>query len=179
MTTSREMITPPRIICISYEGNMNATKRYDALSKKILSNKGILANIMLACVDEYRFATVGDIVNKYIEGDPRRDVPVLETPITTQIVGSANELSTQEEGRTTFDIRFVASVPGNKDNIYLMLGVEAQNNMNPGYPLLKRGSFYCARMLSAQYGSVFVKSDYGDMAVSVPAERTGIHNQRV
>ena len=152
---------------ISDEQLATGKKRYDALCKQILSNKGVLANIMLGCVEEYRFATVEDIVNKYIEGEPSRDVPILETPPTTQIAGNTNEVTSSEEGRTTFDIRFVALIPDKKDNMYLMLGVEAQNNMYPGYPLLKRGSFYCCRMVSSQYGKIFVKSDYGKVRKAV------------
>ena len=143
------------------EDNDKSPKRYDAVSKQILSNKGILANIMLACVDEYRNSSIDDIINRYIEGDPRNDVPVLETPTVTKISGGTNEASSPEEGRTTFDIRFVALIPNKPEGMYLMIGLEAQNKANPGYPLLKRGSFYCGRMLSSQYGSVFVKSDYG------------------
>ena len=145
-------------------------KRYDALCKQILSNKGVLANIMQGCVDEYKFIAVEDIVNKYIEGEPSRDVPILETPPTTQIVGGSNELASNKEGRTTFDVQFAALIPGKtdpKENMHLMLGIEAQNNMYPGYPLLKRGSFYACRMVASQYGKIFVKSDYGKVRKAV------------
>jgi hypothetical protein len=30
----------------------------------------------------------------------------------------------------------------------------------PGYPLTKRGIYYCARMISEQYGTVFTKEEY-------------------
>ena len=33
-------------------------------------------------------------------------------------------------------------------------------SVNPGYPLLKRAVYYCGRMISSQYGTVFVKSHY-------------------
>lgn len=29
-------------------------------------------------------------------------------------------------------------------------------SVNPGYPLLKRAVYYCGRMISSQYGTVFV-----------------------
>ena len=38
--------------------------------------------------------------------------------------------------------------------------MKAQNDFNPGYPLLKRAVYYCGRMISSQYGTVFVKSHY-------------------
>ena len=35
-----------------------------------------------------------------------------------------------------------------------------QSDYYPGYPLLKRGIFYCGRMISVQSGTVFTKSHY-------------------
>ena len=45
--------------------------------------------------------------------------------------------------------------------IELINNFEAQNDFHPGYPLLKRGIYYCSRMISSQHGTVFTKSDYG------------------
>ena len=42
----------------------------------------------------------------------------------------------------------------------LSINLGAQNDFNPGYPLLKRAVYYCGRMISSQYGTVFVKSHY-------------------
>ncbi len=140
-------------------------KRYDALCKKILSEKGILANIMTGCVPEYRSASVADIVNRYIEGIPEIGVPILETPLATQISGDSTEFSSEEEGRTTYDVCFsaLAPVPGSREMIQLLLNLEAQNDSYPGYPILKRAAFHCGRMISSQYGKVFVKSEYGKL----------------
>ena len=38
--------------------------------------------------------------------------------------------------------------------------MEAQNQFYPGYPLVKRGIYYCCRMISSQYGTVFTGSHY-------------------
>lgn len=46
------------------------------------------------------------------------------------------------------------------ERIQLIINLEAQNDFNPGYPLLKRAVYYCGRMISSQYGTVFVKSHY-------------------
>jgi len=135
-------------------------KRYDALCKKILSEKGILANIMAACVPEYRSSSISEIVNHYIEGTPELGVPILEMPITTQISGDTTEEVSENEGRKTYDIRFSAIAPKGSGYIQLLLNIEAQNNIYPGYPLLKRASFHCGRMISSQYGSIFTKSHY-------------------
>ena len=38
--------------------------------------------------------------------------------------------------------------------------MEAQNDFYPGYPLIKRGIYYCCRMISSQYGREFTGSHY-------------------
>ena len=40
-------------------------------------------------------------------------------------------------------------------SIALIINVEAQNDFYPGYPLIKRGIYYCSRMISSQYGREF------------------------
>ena len=42
----------------------------------------------------------------------------------------------------------------------MIINVEAQNDFYPGYPIIKRGIYYCARMISSQYGTVFTNSHY-------------------
>lgn len=42
----------------------------------------------------------------------------------------------------------------------LILLVEAQNALRPGYPLIKRAIYYCSRMISSQYGVEFSHSQY-------------------
>ena len=62
-----------------------------------------------------------------------------------------------------YDIRFYAKAPGEDGLISLIINVEAQNRYDPGYPLLKRALYYCSRMISAQYGTEFTKSEYGNI----------------
>lgn len=42
----------------------------------------------------------------------------------------------------------------------LIINVEAQNNFYPGYPVIKRGIYYCSRMVSSQYGIEFENAHY-------------------
>lgn len=44
--------------------------------------------------------------------------------------------------------------------IRLIINIEAQNDFYPGYPLIKRGIYYCSRMISSQYGTEFTRSHY-------------------
>ena len=96
-----------------------------------------LAQIMNDCVNEYSDCTVDDIIEKYIEGT------------------------------LFYDVRFDAIAPKAEDSaepekvIRLIINVEAQTKFKPGYPLTKRAIYYCSRMISAQHGPIFTKSEYG------------------
>lgn len=136
---------------------------YDAACKRLLSEKIILAWIMKSCLEEYRDCEVDEIAEKYIEGQPQvAEVAVApdESNQTTRIHGSGNEDASLTEGTVTYDIRFLALAPVSGELIRLIVNVEAQNDFYPGYPLIKRGIYYCSRMISAQYGTEFTESHY-------------------
>ena len=119
---------------------------------------------MKSCLEEYADCQVQEIVEKYIEEKPQiGEVPVApdEREDTPLIQGTGVEGTSITEGRVSYDIRFTAAVPSEKEKIGLLLNVEAQNKFHPGYPLIKRGIYYCCRMVSSQYGTVFTKSHYG------------------
>ena len=134
---------------------------YDAACKRVLSEKAILARIMKACLEEYKDCDVKDIEEKYIEGQPQVSaIPVLPDEDGTIISGMDTEDKSVHEGTVTFDIRFRAIVPDSGERIGLIINVEAQNDFYPGYPLVKRGIYYCGRMISSQYGREFTGSHY-------------------
>lgn len=129
---------------------------------------------MKGCVDEYSECSVDEIAEKYIEGTPEVGtvgVHVDDTnrlPRTLEVItGSNNEDSTLTEGTVHYDVRFDAIAPtsahdaASQDVIRLIINVEAQTAFNPGYPLTKRAIYYCSRMISAQHGPIFKKSEYG------------------
>jgi len=78
----------------------------------------------------------------------------------TIINGMDTEDKSVREGTVTYDIRFRAIVPSSEEQIALMINVEAQNDFYPGYPLVKRGVYYCCRMISSQYGREFTGPHY-------------------
>lgn len=134
---------------------------YDAACKRVLSEKAILARIMKACLAEYRDCPVRDIEEKYIEGQPQvSSVPVLPDEEGSVISGLDTEDKSVHEGTVTYGIRFRAIAPDSGELIGLIVNVEAQNNFYPGYPLTKRGVYYCSRMISSQYGREFTGSHY-------------------
>ena len=65
-----------------------------------------------------------------------------------------------QEHTTLYDILFYAALPDSTEKIGLFINVEAQNRYYPGYPLVKRGIYYCSRMLSAQFGRDFADGQY-------------------
>lgn len=77
-----------------------------------------------------------------------------------QIKGAKTEDSTIKEGTVTYDIRFYAVAPQTGEMIRLIINVEAQNDFYPGYPIIKRGIYYCSRMVSSQYGVEFTGSHF-------------------
>ncbi len=131
--------------------------RYDAACKRLLSEKSILARIMRRCVPEYLNCSVEDIEKRYIEGTPQvGEVPVFPDGQSPIIRGQDTSDKSVSEGTVTYDIRFQALIPGTDDRLSLIINIEAQNKYNPGYPLTMRGIYYCARMISSQYGQEFV-----------------------
>lgn len=136
---------------------------YDAACKRLLSEKIILAWIMKNCIQEYRDCSVNEIAEKYIDGRPQAaEVPTApdETNAAPMICSWGSEDTSMTEGTVTYDIRFTASVPASEEQIRLIINVEAQNDFYPGYPLIKRGIYYCSRLISSQYGTEFTESHY-------------------
>ena len=138
----------------------------DEECKKVLANKIILAWIMKNAVEEYRDLDVNEIAERYMEGTPviaqmavHRDVSDKEASMCIHGEDTADKTIT--EGTVYFDIRFRAILPSNGEYITLLMNVEAQNDFYPGYSLVRRGIYYCCRMISGQYGTEFEGAKYG------------------
>lgn len=136
-------------------------KAYDEACKRVLSERGIMAHILKACTEEFKDCDLQDIAQRYIQGEPSIGrIAVEPEAISPRIENEQTEDKSGTEGTVYYDIRFhaVAAIDGKR--IQLIINLEAQNDFNPGYPLLKRAVYYCGRMISSQYGTVFVKSHY-------------------
>ena len=136
--------------------------QYDAVCKRLLSQKIILAWIMKSCLEEYRDCDVKEIAEKYIEGQPQVGEMAVAPDETnaTKVRGLSNVDATRTEGTITYDIRFLAAAPSNGELIQLIINVEAQGKFYTGYPLIKRAIYYCSRMISAQHGTEFIHDEY-------------------
>ena len=137
-------------------------KQYDAVCKKILAEKIILAWIMKYTMKEYRTYEVQEIVKKFIIGQPQVGEVAVRPDETNapKITGVGVEDGSVTEGTVTYDIQFRAILPRRKKVQQMIINVESQKDFYPGYPLIKRGIFYGARMISSQYGTVFTKARY-------------------
>lgn len=129
--------------------------KYDTQVKKVLANKIILAWILKYTVKEFSEYSISDI-EKCIEGTPEIALVPIEAGLTNaeKITGLNTEDAILNEGKVTFDIRFYVILP-NGEHTKIIINVEAQKDSEPGYDLVTRAVFYCARLLSAQLGQEF------------------------
>ena len=148
----------------SLSSGINAAREkadYDAACKRLLSEKIILAWIMKSCLTEYRDTDVREIAGTCIEGPPYiAEVPVSPDETGPMIHGMGQARTSPTEGSVYFDIYFNALLPGSEESVQLIINVEAQSDYYPGYPIAKRGIYYCGRMISAQAGTIFDKSHF-------------------
>lgn len=122
-------------------------EQYDAICKKLLSEKMVLAWILKETVDEFRNYDISYIVNNCLEkGEGSR------------IIGMNTESTNVTEGDIRYDFCFKAK----GENGEVIVDVEAQNYTSAvTYPLIKRASYYCARLISSQKNTEFSGMDYG------------------
>lgn len=156
--------------------------QYDEAAKRLLAQKSLLALILKYTTEEFQEMTEEEI-EECIEGapeissisvDPEEHMPRTEPACEPgnsggkaaeqlehprEIQGLSNESVIAGEGKVTYDIRFVVYRPGKIQKIKLMINIEAQKKWNPGYEIVTRGIFYCARMISGQKHTEFEHSD--------------------
>ena len=190
---------------VSWLVRANRTEaRYDAVCKRMLFEKAVLAWILRECTDECRGLDVSKIARGCI-GERLFDTAVaglsddagdagegLNSGEAPRIYGLRNEDTRVQEGSVFYDMLFrvdvpvrdgthvvgMAGAPGIADGVSresprlpgtfprsgpfasLLVNVEAQADFYPGYPIMARAQYYCARLLSAQHGVEFTKSHY-------------------
>lgn len=77
-----------------------------------------------------------------------------------RVEGMNTESNSIQEHTIYYDIRLPAFLPESNEWGRLILNLEIQLDDTPGYPIVKRGFYYCGRMISEQYGTVFVDEHY-------------------
>lgn len=141
-----------------------ASASKDVQAKTLLRYKTIAAHILKGCVREFENISIKDIKEKYIQKesfDETREIYGYTSDAPEKIKGVSNEDAVSKEGTVFFDLVFYAYLPNEDTLTKFIINLEPQNKFNPGYPLVKRGVYYGARLISAQYGTEFTSSDYG------------------
>lgn len=100
-------------------------------------------------------------MNEHAMNEHAMSIQAMNTQVT-KVQGMGNEDISQNEGTVYYDVRFNAIAPSTEEhgNIRLIINAEAQNRFKPKYSLTKRAVYYGSRLISAQHGTVFTKSDY-------------------
>lgn len=143
--------------------DIDATKEKITLDKQIkvvLANKPILARILAHSMKEFK--GIGyDAIMACIEGEPEVGTvavaPGKTNLVSDKISGSATEDTVPNEGTIYFDIRLYVRIPGcdKTEPVKILVNIEAQKSFYPGYDIVTRAIYYCARMLSAQLSTEF------------------------
>ena len=144
--------------------------RLDRQAKKLLSYKAFDAWILKSCVKEFAPYSVKYISEHCLSGDAEvaehavhpdqldRSERISGDDMLTALNSESSSIS---EGTVYYDVRFNAVVPEGGNSVTLIINIEIQTDDKPGYELVTRGMYYCARMISEQHGTVFSGEHYG------------------
>ena len=145
--------------------------RFDNCAKSIIGYKAISAWILKTCTKEFADCDV-----KYISEHCISDVAISEKAVhqdhldkSERLSGDAkitsinSESTSIKEGTILYDVRFKALAPGQNEPIGLIINIEIQNDDRPGRSITNRAEYYCARMITEQYGTVFTEGHYQDL----------------
>lgn len=133
----------------------------DAACIRLLSLSCIVSRILIGCVPEFKDMSPG-YVEKYCLP---KTISIADMPVHRDdyIESSATDDRSQKEGAVRYDIRFTARIPKKKEKLELIINIEAQNRLFPGYSVVRRGLYYCSRLISSQRGHNFRGSRYDDI----------------
>lgn len=152
----------------------DAKAQYDAGAKRLLSQKEILAHILVRTVDGFIGMNPKEAV-KYIESEPYIGMVPIEPGLTNilhgsdgkRIVGINTESEDVNEGMVRFDIIFYVRVPSTESSTgklsKIIINVEAQKDEPTRYGILNRAVFYVSRLISSQKERDFENIRYDDI----------------
>lgn len=119
--------------------------------KRVLSYKSILARILHYGVEEFKDLECDYIEKNCFEGTEEKvDIPCIRG-------------ENAENADTIQDFVFKAYIPQKDEKITFVIDIEPQTTDDLKYVLSRRSIYYCARLLTNQYETVFVKSNYNDI----------------
>ena len=135
--------------------------KYDECAKKLLSYKAIIAWILKSCTKEFSQYEVQYICDNCLKEEVEVSTHAVKRwDGDERVEGMNTESNSIQEHTIYYDIRLPAFLPESNERVRLILNLEIQLDDTPGYPIVKRGFYYCGRMISEQYGNVFVDEHY-------------------
>lgn len=143
--------------------------QYDARVKRLLSQKSILAQILVKTVNEFK-GMKPEKVASCIEGEPKVGVVPVDPGLTNKdkldesgkrIVGINSESAEINEGLVRFDIIFYVRMKNGLSQI--IVNIECQKDEPSAYKVLNRATFYASRLISSQKERDFVNTNYDDI----------------
>ena len=143
--------------------------KYDECAKKLLSYKAIIAWILKSCTKEFSQYEVQYICDNCLKEEAEVSTHAVHQDELDKndkmngderVEGMNTESNSIQEHTIYYDIRLPAYLPDKGELLRFILNLEIQLDDTPGYPIVKRGFYYCARMISEQYGTVFTNEHY-------------------
>ena len=128
------------------------TNRTDEGFKFFIHKNYVLSRILKDNLDELKGMSLKEIDGCLNLGEDGKTV-----------IGRETEYVDIDGKRVVLDTVFDVRIPGSEEEISVIVGVEGQNDPEPGYPLSKRAEYYLARMVSAQKGVDFMGKDYSHL----------------
>ena len=137
---------------------------YDEHAKNLLAIKSVTARILKYTLREFKDYKP-DFIEQNCIGEQISDKAIY--PGETKVKEMNSESTIQNEGTFHFDILFEANIPGNDIRNKCIIDLEIQRNSNLPYKVCQRGIFYGGRIISQEYGTYFVKSNYQDIIKAI------------
>lgn len=132
---------------------LSKESQYDKRSKEVLAWKPIMSRILKRVMPEFADYSF-EQVEKSIEGKVEISERAVNPSEGCKIDGNSNEGSIVGEGNIYYDIITYVILP-NKEMTKVIINIEAQKKDEPGYDLVTRAIFYCARLISQQLNREF------------------------
>ncbi len=137
--------------------------QYDEEAKRLLSLSEILAWILHTCVDEFKEFDIPFIVKNCLVDKPIISEKAVYPDMQDkqQYIETMNsESSTISENTIYYDIRFKVRAPKADEIIEIIVDIEEQKDSSFIKRIIRRGLYYCSRMISEQYGREFQNEEY-------------------
>ena len=138
---------------------------FDRFTKKVLSLKSVVANLLMGSAEEYKDCSFAEVMS-CLDTNPK----VGEEPVDDSFImmdNSGGETVSVNDGLRSFDTKFKVKLPQSykekhkqDERVSVMVNMESQKSSNVGYSMEARGIYYLSRLISSQFNVEFSKSEF-------------------